>query len=168
MAAEGCANILTLIESEWKLLQETTSFFLSGKDVSSLKIDNNHEQSKAPKRKEEYVSSDEIKEFHDEILEAGTHLASMSSVGFPDAESVSNTIAHVLSVVKQYKLVGRWIISRVSNTEKEYVTTNKIFHVSFLRVFFINQFNARSLTIGFSSDYSAGRYRLRGKVKQVF
>jgi hypothetical protein len=48
MAAEGCANIKILIESERKLLQEATSFFLSGKDVSSLKTGNNHEQSKAP------------------------------------------------------------------------------------------------------------------------
>ena len=46
--------------------------------------------------------------------------------------------------------------------------TKEICHVSFLHVFFINQCNARSLTIGFSSDYSAGRYRLRGEVEQVF
>ncbi len=40
--------------------------------------------------------------------------------------------------------------------------------MSFLRVFFINQCNAGSLIIGFSSDYSAGRYRLRREVVQVF
>jgi hypothetical protein len=79
----------------------------------------------------------------------------MSSVGFPDAESVSDAIARVLSVVEQYKLVGRWVTSRVSNAEKEYVTTKEIRHVSFLRVFCINQCNARSLSIGFSPDYSA-------------
>ena len=114
------------------------------------------------------MSSDEIEEFYNEILKAGTHLASMSSVGFPDAESVSNAIACVLSVVEQYKLVGRWVTSYVSNAEKEYVTTKEICHVSFLHVFFINQCNARSLTIGFSSDYSAGHYQLHGEVKQVF
>ncbi len=114
------------------------------------------------------MPSDEIEEFCNEILEAGLHLASMSSVGFPDAESVSNTIAGVLSVVKQYELVGGWITSRVSNAEKEYVMTKEICHVSFLRVFFINQCNARSLSIGFSSDYSAGRYQLCGEVEQVF
>ncbi len=95
-----------------------------------------------PKRKEEYVPSYKIEEFRNEILEAGTHLASMSSVGFPDAESVSNAIAHVLSVVKQYKLVGRWVTSPVTNAEKEYVMTKEIRHVSFFCVFFINQFNA--------------------------
>ncbi len=70
-------------------------------------------KARPPKHKEEYVPSDEIKEFCNEILKAGTHLASMSSVGFLDAESVSNAIAHVLSVVKQYKLVERWDTSRV-------------------------------------------------------
>jgi hypothetical protein len=124
-------------------------------------------KARPPKRKEEYVPSDEIEEFCNEILKAGMHLASMSSVGFPDAESVSDAIACVLSVVEQYELVGGRVTSRVGNTEKEYVTTKEICHVSFLHVFFINQCNARSLTIGFSSDYSAGRYRLRGEVEQV-
>jgi hypothetical protein len=64
-------------------------------------------KARPPKRKEEYASSKEIEEFRNKILKAGTHLASMSSVGFPDAESVSNTIARVLSVVVQYELVGR-------------------------------------------------------------
>ncbi len=114
------------------------------------------------------MSSDMIKEFCNEILEAGTHLASMSSVGFPDAESVSNAIACVLSVVEHYELVGKWVTSHVSNAEKEYLMTKEICHVSCLHVFFINQCNAQSLTIGFSSDYSAGRYQLHGEVEQVF
>ncbi len=125
-------------------------------------------KARPPKRKEEYVPSDEIKKFCNEILEAGMHLASMSSVGFPDAESVSDAIAHVLSVVKQYELVGGWVTSCVSNAEKEYITTKEICHVSFLHVFFINQCNAQSLTIGFSSDYSVGRYQLREEAEQVF
>ncbi len=115
-------------------------------------------KARPPKRKEEYVPSDEIKEFYNVILKAGMHLASISSGGFPDAESGSDTIARVLSVVKQYELVGRWVASRVSNAEKEYVTSKEIHHVSFLRVFFINQCNAQSLTIGFSLDYSAGHH----------
>ncbi len=80
-------------------------------------------KARPPKRKEEYVPSNKMEEFCNEILEARTHLASMSSVGFPDAESVSDAIACVLSVVEQYKLVGRWVTSRVSNAEKEYMTT---------------------------------------------
>ncbi len=81
------------------------------------------------------MPSDKIKEFCNEILKAGTHLASMSSVGFPDAESVSNIIACVLSIVVQYELVGRWVTSCISNAEKEYVTTKEICHVSFFACF---------------------------------
>jgi hypothetical protein len=88
-------------------------------------------KARAPKRKKEYVPLDEIKEFRNEILKAGTHLASVSSVDFPDAESVSDAIAGVLSVVEGYKLVGRWVTSSVSNTEEEYVMTEEIRHVSF-------------------------------------
>ena len=51
----------------------------------------------------------------------------MSSVHFPYAEGASDTNARVLSVVEDYKLVGRWVTSCMSNTEKEeYVTTNEI------------------------------------------
>ncbi len=92
-------------------------------------------KARPPKHKEEYVPPDEIKEFCNEIHEAGTYLASMSSVGFPDAESVSNAIAHVLSIVEQYKLVGRWVTSRINNVEKEYVMTKEIHHVSFFVCF---------------------------------
>jgi hypothetical protein len=88
-------------------------------------------KARAPKHKEEYVPLDEIEEFCNEILKAGTHLASMSSVDFPDTESVSNAIAGVLSVFKGYKLVGRWVTSSVSNTEEEYVMTEEICCVSF-------------------------------------
>jgi hypothetical protein len=72
------------------------------------------------------VPLDKIEEFRNEILKAGMHLTSLSSVDFPDAESVSNAIAGVLSVVKGYKLVGRWVTSSISNTEEEeYVTTKE-------------------------------------------
>jgi hypothetical protein len=40
--------------------------------------------------------------------------------------------------------------------------------VSFFCVFFINQCNARSLTIGFSSDYSAGRIDCMEKSNKCF
>ncbi len=97
-----------------------TSSVLLQEDVSSSKTGNNHEQSKAPpKRKEEYMPSDEIKDFRNEILEAGRHLASMSGVSFPNAESVSDATSCVLNIVEQYDLVGRWVTSHVSNRKKE-------------------------------------------------
>ncbi len=76
------------------------------------------------------MPSDKIEDFRNEILEAGVHLASMSSVSFPNAESVSDAISCVLSIVEQYNLVGRWVTSRASNHEKEYVTTKEICHIS--------------------------------------
>ncbi len=76
------------------------------------------------------MPSDEIKDFRNEILKAGTHLASVSGVSFPNAESVSDAISCVLSIVEQYDLVGRWVTSCVSNREKEYVTTKEVHHVS--------------------------------------
>ncbi len=78
------------------------------------------------------MPSNEIEDFCNEIeiLEAGTHLASVSGVSFPNAESVSDAISCVLSIVEQYNLVGRWVTSRVSNRKKEYVTTKEIRHVS--------------------------------------
>ncbi len=81
------------------------------------------------------MPSDEMEEFCNEIFEAGMHLASMSSVGFPDAESVSNAIACVLSIAVQYTLVRRWVTSRISNAEKEYVMTKEIQQVSFFVCF---------------------------------
>ncbi len=82
------------------------------------------------------MPSDEIKDFRNEILEAGTHLASMSGVSFPNAESVSNAISCVHSIVEQYNLVGRWVTSHVSKCKKEYVTTKEICHVIFFAYFF--------------------------------
>ncbi len=87
-------------------------------------------KARPPKRKEEYMPSDEIKDFCNEILKAGMHLASVSGVSFPNAESVSNAISYVLRIVEQYNLVGRWVTSRISKREKEYAMTNEICHVS--------------------------------------
>ncbi len=76
------------------------------------------------------MPSDKIEDFCNEILEAGTHLASVSGLSFPNAESVSNAISCVLSIVKQYNLAGRWVTSRIRKCKKEYATTKEICHVS--------------------------------------
>ncbi len=85
-------------------------------------------KARVPKCKEEYVSPDEIKEFHEDILKAGRHLAVMNRPHFPDAERVSKAIGKMLTVVKNYKLLGMWVTSRVSNTE--YAATKEIREVS--------------------------------------
>ena len=85
-------------------------------------------EARVPKRKEEYVPPDEIEEFREDILEAGRHLAVVSSSRFPDTERVSKAIGKVLTVFNDYKLLGMWVTSRVSNTE--YATTKEICEVS--------------------------------------
>ncbi len=71
-----------------------------------------------------------IEGFHKEILKAGTLLAFVSSPRFPDAEKACDAIGKVLTVVKDYTLVGMWVTSRVSSTDEEYVTTKEICKVS--------------------------------------
>jgi hypothetical protein len=127
-----------------KLYQYTFPSVLLQEDVVS-----SSKTSKAPKCKEEYMPSDEIEDFCNEILKAGTHLASVSGVSFLNAESVSDAISCVLSIVEQYNLVGRWVTSHVSKHKKEYATTKEIRHVCCFAFFFINQYNVQSLTIGF-------------------
>jgi hypothetical protein len=94
-----------LIESETKKLLLQEALFTTTMS-----------KARAPKRKEEYVPPNEIEEFCKEILEAGRHLAVVSSPCFPDAERVSKAIGKVLTVVKDHMLVGMWVSSRVSNT----------------------------------------------------
>jgi hypothetical protein len=73
---------------------------------------------------------DKIEEFCKEILKAGRHLAAVSSPRFLDAERVSEAIGKVLTVVKDYTLVGMWVTSCVSNTKEGYVMTKEICEVS--------------------------------------
>ena len=89
-------------------------------------------KARVPKRKEEYVPPDEVNEFREEILEAGRHLAVVNRPRFPDAERVSQAIGNVLDVVENYKLLGRWVTSRVSNSTTKYATTEEIRKVCFL------------------------------------
>ena len=46
------------------------------------------------------------------------------------AERVSKAIEKVLNVVKDFKLVGVWVTSCVSNTEEGYATIKEIHQVS--------------------------------------
>ena len=110
---------ILLIESETKKLFLQEALFTT--TMSKARV---------PKRKEEYVPPDEIEEFCEDILEAGRHLASVSCPCFPDAERVSAAIGKVLTIVKDYTLVGMWVTSPVSNTEEGYAMTKEIREVS--------------------------------------
>ena len=54
----------------------------------------------------------------------------MSCPHFPAAKRVSEAIEKVLKVVKDLKLVGMWVTSRVSNTKEGCATTTEICEVS--------------------------------------
>ena len=112
--------------------------------------------------------NNEIEDFRREIFEAGTHLASLISAAFPDAYIVSTGVACVLGVVEQYGLVGKWLTARVKHTG-EYMITKQIRDVSIIAFFFcISTIHfAIFQTIIFSSDYSAGRYRLHGEIVRM-
>jgi len=89
-------------------------------------------RARAPKRKEEDMpANDEIEDFRREIFEAGTHLASLVSAAFPDANVVSMGVACVLGVVEQYGLVGKWVTARIKHTG-EYMITKQIRDVSII------------------------------------
>ena len=108
-----------LIESETKKLFLQEALFTT--TMSKARV---------PKRKEEYVPPDEIEEFREDILKAGRHLAVVNRPRFPDAEKVSEAIGNVLTVVENYKLLGMWVTSRVSNSNTKYATTKEIREVS--------------------------------------
>jgi hypothetical protein len=117
--ATGCTRKDILIESETKKLLLQEALFTT--TMSKARV---------PKRKEEYVPPNRIEDIHEQLLEAGTHLAFVSSPRFPDAEKVCNAIGKVLTVVKDCTLVGMWVTSRVSSTDEEYTTTKEICKVS--------------------------------------
>ena len=73
----------------------------------------------------------------------------------------------MLEVVERYGLVGKWVTARIKYTG-EYMTTEQIHDVSIIAFSVFRQCIALFLTIIFSSDYSAGRYRLRGEIARVF
>ncbi len=116
--AAGCTRKDVLIESETKKLLLQEALFTT--TMSKARV---------PKCKKEYGPPNRIKDFREEILKAGTHLAFVNSPHFPDAERISEAIGKVLTVVNDYKLLGTWKKnSRVSNTE--YATTKEIREVS--------------------------------------
>ncbi len=89
-------------------------------------------RARALKRKEEDMPpNDEIKDFRREIYKAGTHLASLVSAAFPDANAVNVGIVCVLEVVEQYGLVGKWVTARITHTG-EYMITEQICDVSII------------------------------------
>ena len=110
--------------------------------------------------------NDEIEDFRREIYEAGTHLMSLVSAAFPDANIVSMGGVCVLGVVEQYGLVGKWVTAHIKHTG-EYMITKQIRDVSIIAFSVFRRCISLFQTIIFLSDYSAGRYRLRGEIVRL-
>ena len=78
----------------------------------------------------EGMSPVDVEEFHTDILDAGTELASLLELEFPNAESVSNALFDVVKVVEDYELRETWITACTGGTKDDLVTTSKIGKVS--------------------------------------
>ena len=115
---------------------------------------------------ENMAPNNEIEDYRNKILEAGRNLASLIRPAFPDANIVGTGLARVLEVVERYGLVGKLVTARIKYTG-EYMTTEQIRDVSIIAFSVFRQCIALFLTIIFSSDHSAGHYRLRGKIVRV-
>jgi hypothetical protein len=58
----------------------------------------------------------------DDILEKGMMLKTVSGMKFPDAEKVSDAIAHLLGIVERYNLVGKWVSSAATKEIRDVST----------------------------------------------
>jgi hypothetical protein len=98
-------------------------------------------KARAPKRKEaSYMSPDEIDVIRCDILEKGRVLETAIRKKFPDAEDACDAMEQLLGVVKQYKLVGKWVSS--SATTKEIRKVSSFVYFIFLS-FVISMSNYR-------------------------
>jgi len=97
-------------------------------------------KARAPKRKEaSYMSPGEIDMIRGDILEKGRVLETAIRKKFPDAEDARDAMEQLLGVVKQYKLVGKWVSSSA--------TTKEIRDVSSLAVFIVSHMSYQCLII---------------------
>ena len=90
------------------------------------------------------MSPVDVEEFRTNILEAGTRLASLLTVEYPDADLVSAALYNVSEAVEDFSMKGKWVTSWASSAKKTCepcVSNSK-----------------------FSLDYLAGGVHLRGEI----
>ena len=75
---------------------------------------------KAVNRREKYLSLVDVEEFRTDILEAGTWLASMLTVEYPDADLVSAALYNVSEVVEDFSMKGKWVTSWASSAKNDF------------------------------------------------
>ena len=75
---------------------------------------------------EEDMSPRDVEEFRTDILDAGSRLAELVDVPYPDAHLVDNALYAVTEIVKCFGLEGRWVTSWASSTRKEFLATESV------------------------------------------
>ena len=77
-----------------------------------------------------YLSPVDVKKFRTDILEAGTWLASLLTVEYPDADLVSAALYNVSEVVEDFSMKRKWVTTQASSAKNDFVVTCGIREVS--------------------------------------
>ena len=77
-----------------------------------------------------YLSPTDVEEFRTVMLDAGTRLASLLTVEYPNAGLVDDALYVVMEVVEVYNLKGKWVTSWASSAKREFLATSGIREVS--------------------------------------
>jgi hypothetical protein len=88
------------------------------------------------KRAETFLSPVDVEEFWTVMLDAGTQLASLLVVEYPNAGLVDNALFGVTDVVECYILKGKWVTSWASSAHNDFLATDSVRKVSGCVAFF--------------------------------
>jgi ABC-type taurine transport system ATPase subunit len=80
--------------------------------------------------KKEDMSPEDVEEFRTDIVDAGSRLADLLVVPYPDAHLVDDALFAVTEIVKCFGLEGRWVTSWASSARKEFLATASVREVS--------------------------------------
>ena len=78
----------------------------------------------------EEMSPHDVEEFRAEIVDAGARLADLGVVPYPNAHLVNNALFAVTESVECFGLKGRWVTSRASSAQNEFLATASVREVS--------------------------------------
>ena len=88
------------------------------------------------KHAEAVLSPVDVEEFRTVMLDAGTRLASLLVVEYPNAGLVNDALFGVTDVVECYSLKGKWVTSWASSAHNEFLATVSVPEVSCCVAFF--------------------------------
>ena len=90
------------------------------------------------------------------MLDAGTRLASLLVVEYPNAGLANDTLFGVTDVVECYSLKGKWVTSWASSAHNEFLGTDIVRKVSGCVAFFDMTCESRVVHYNFFIGYLAG------------